>query len=133
MVIARAAAQIRRQRVAQFRIRRRRVIAQKSGERHQKAGRAEAALQPVGLTERTLKWIQIAVWSGERFDGANVVSIGLYGEHDTGADWFTVEQDGTRAADAMLTSNMGAGETEVLPDEIAEHGPSGGATSPVPK
>ena len=53
----------------------------------------------------------------------DVVPIGLNRQHDARARGLTVEQNRAGAAHAVLASDMGAGQTEILPDKIAEQQP----------
>ena len=96
------------------------MVAQKRRQRHQETGRAEAALQAVRLAERSLQWVQLACRTGEGFNGLEFVSVGLDGKHDASADSLTVEQNRARTTDAVLAADVGAGEPELLADEIAQ-------------
>jgi hypothetical protein len=57
---------------------------------------------------------------GEPFDGHELRAVRLHRQHDAGARRFAVEVNGARAAHAMLATDMGAGEAEVLAQEIRE-------------
>jgi hypothetical protein len=59
-----------------------RVIAQERGQRHQETRGAEAALEPVGISEGRLQRIQLAGISGQTFNGLELVSVCLDGKHD---------------------------------------------------
>jgi hypothetical protein len=48
------------------------------------------------------------------FDCLNLVSICLDSKHQTGADGLPVEQDCTGTADTMFTSDVSAGQAEVI-------------------
>ena len=59
-----------------------------------------------------------------RFDGA---AIGLAHRHQTGADLLAIEQHGAGAAIAGVAADFGAGEAELVAQEIrqAQHGIAG--------
>ena len=47
-------------------------------------------------------------------------AVGLDGEHQAGARGLAVDEDGAGAADAVLAADVGAGEPEVLAQEVDE-------------
>ena len=67
--IAGTAADMAAQHLAQLLLGRLRIAREIVGERHQDAGRAEAALQGVIVLERLLQLVELAVGAGERFHG----------------------------------------------------------------
>ena len=120
VVIARAAAEIRRERVANLCVARTCVVAEKRRQRHQKAGRAEAALQPVRGTKCILKGVQFSRGTGEAFNGLEVMAVGLYGEHDARPYRLAIEQNCTCATDTVLASDVRTCQLEFLTDEVTE-------------
>src|SRR5438094_9257532 len=56
-------------------------------------------------------------------DRRDVVSIHLDGEHQAGAHRLAVQQHRTGAAHAVLASNVGAGETQLVAQEVGEEQP----------
>ena len=120
MVVSGATAQVRGKRVADLCVGGARVVAQKGSQRHQKARRAEPALQTVSATKCGLKGIQLPRCSGEAFNGPQIVAVRLDREHDARPNRLAVEQDGARPADAMFAADMRAGEPEIVSDEIAQ-------------
>ena len=69
-----------------------------------------------------------ADWSGcsALADGARpstvviVPPLGLYGEKQAGAHRLAVEQHGAGTAHAVLAAHMGAGETQLVAEEVAQ-------------
>ena len=72
------------------------------------------------IVHRLLQRMQFAVAAGQPFDGRELVAVGLHREHQAGAHRRAVEQDGAGAADAVLAADMGAGERQIVAQEIAE-------------
>ena len=52
------------------------------------------------------------------------VAVGLRREHQAGTNRRAVENDGAGAANAMLATDMGAGEQQVVAQEIAQQQPA---------
>jgi hypothetical protein len=46
------------------------------------------------------------------------VAVGLDGQHQAGAHGLAVEQDGAGTAHAVLAADVGAGEIEVVAEEV---------------
>ena len=69
------------------------------------------------LAERLLQWVK-------RFDGSEALHgldlrpVGLDREGEAGASAVTVEEDGAGAADPVLAPDVGAGQPEVLAQEV---------------
>src|SRR6478752_2771787 len=55
----------------------------------------------------------------EPFDGLDVAAFGLDRQQQAGADRLAIDLDRARAADALLTADLGAGDAEVA-DEVAQ-------------
>jgi hypothetical protein len=87
--------------------------------RHDHAGGTEAALQTVVLAQRLLD--RMAVDALDRGDPA---AIGLRGEHGAGLDRDPVEFDRTGTALGRVAAHVGAGEPQLVPQEVHEQGPS---------
>ena len=87
---------------------------------HDHARRAVAALQRVAILEGLLDRMQRAVLGGERLDGADLVAGGLHREGQARAAGLAVDQHRAGAADAVLAADMGAGEAELVAEEIGE-------------
>ncbi len=88
------------------------------GEDH--AGRAVAALQPMGFTERILQHAEFARRRRQALDGGDLVAIGLDREHQAGPHRLAIDQHGAGAADAVLAAGMGAVEQEILAQRIEQ-------------
>ena len=83
-------------------------------------GRAVPALQAVVLHERLLHRVQRAVGVGHALDRADVLAVGLHGEHGAALDRFTVQMDRARTARRGVAADVRAGETGLLTDEVHE-------------
>ena len=57
------------------------------------------------------------------FDGADLLAIGLHGEHQAGAHRLAVDDDRAGAADAVLAADMGAGLPAILADGVSQCAP----------
>src|SRR5262249_42633078 len=88
--------------------------------RHQDAGRAVAALQPVGLAKGLLKRVQPITVGCERLHGGDRVAVRLHGEHQARPRGRTIVVDRACAAYAVLAADVGAGQTELVAEEIAQ-------------
>ena len=60
---------------------------------------------------------------GEALDGADVLAVGLHGEHEAGAHRLVVDDHGAGAADAVLAADMRAGLSAVLADGVDQRAP----------
>src|SRR4051794_34176132 len=118
--VSRTAADVSAQHLAQLLFGRFRIAREEIAERHEDAGRAEAALQGVMVLERLLQLAQLAVRAGERFHGLHVAAFGLHGEREAGAHRGTIDLHRAAAADAMLAADVGSGRAEGMAQKIAE-------------
>src|SRR5436189_1402190 len=124
VLVARAATQVPAQRVADLRIAGGCVVAQERDERHEDAGGAEAALQRVRLAESRLQRVELVrAARREALDGRQLSAVRLHREHQAGAHRLAVEQHGAGAAHAVLAADVGAGEPQVLAEEVAQEEP----------
>src|SRR5438128_2571303 len=98
--VAGTAADVSAQHLAQLLFGRFRVAREKIAERHENAGRAEAALQGVMVLKRLLQLVQLAVVAGERLHGLHVAALGLHRQRQTGAHRGAVDLHRAAAADA---------------------------------
>ena len=83
--------------------------------------RAEPALQAVLLFERLLDRMQLAC--ADRLHRRQLPPIGLDRQHRAGLDRHAVEQNRAGAAMARITTDMGTGQAQPLPDEMDEQQP----------
>ena len=83
-------------------------------------GRAEAALQAMVLVEGLLQRMQLVGARRDAFDGEDLVAVRLHREHQAGARRQPVQEDGAGAAHAVLAAEMGAGQAELVADEVGE-------------
>ena len=120
VLVARASAEIRGDRVANLRLGRFRIVAKEGRQRHEHAGGAEPALQRMRVFEGGLEWIQLTGRRGKTLNGPDLMAVGLRRQHDARPCRFVVEEDGARAADAVLAADMRAGQSEILADKVAQ-------------
>ena len=98
-----------------------RVLLQEGHQGHQEAGRAEAALQAVGLPERLLQRMELGPAPGA--SPSTVVSsrpsacTASIRQERTGSP---SKQDRAGAAHAVLAADVGAGQAQVVAQEVGE-------------
>src|SRR4051794_13685796 len=114
LLVARAAAEVAGERLADLRVARARIARQQVVRGDDQPRRAEAALHAAGLDERALPLVQLAVGRRDPLDGHDLAALGLRGKHETRADELAVEVHRARAALALLARVLRAGEVEVL-------------------
>ena len=83
------------------------------------AGSAVAALQRIAAGELGLQRGGLAA-VGDALDGFHREAVGLDREHEAAAHQLALEAHGAGAADAVLAAEMGAGETELLAQEVGQ-------------
>src|SRR6478752_1455675 len=119
VLVARAAAVVALERVADLAVGRLGVPGEEVGRDHDHARRAEAALEAVLLPERLLQRME-AVAGGEALDRRDAAAVRLDREHRAALHGVAVDVDGAGAALARVAADVGAGELEVLPNELDE-------------
>jgi hypothetical protein len=72
----------------------------------------------VEFPKRLLKGMKLRCVGSEPFHGSELGAIGLHRKHQTSPDGFIVQQHGTRAADAVLTADVGSREPEIIANKI---------------
>src|SRR5215470_7389261 len=117
VLIAGAATEIGREHVEQLLVIDIGILLQRIGGQHQEARRAEAALQRMMRDEGALQRMQV-VGRAEPFDGADVLALRLYCEHQAGAHRLAINDHRAGAADAMLAADMRAGLPAIVADGI---------------
>ena len=122
VLVAGAAAQIGREHVEQILVADVGLALEHADRQHQEARRAEAALQAVVIHEGLLHRMQL-VAVGEALDGADLLAVGLHGEHQAGAHRLAVDDHRAGAADAVLAADMGAGLAAILADGVGQRAP----------
>src|SRR5512135_1245953 len=115
--VARAAAQVAGDGVADLVLGRLLVAPQQgvAGEHH--AGRAETALQAVLLHEPLLDRIELRVLF-QPFDGHHLAAVGLHRQHRAALHRLAVEQHGAGAAVAGVAPDVGARHAERFTNEV---------------
>ena len=122
VVIAGTAAEVAGETVSDLGLGRAWVLLEQVVRRHDHAGCAEAALEPVHLPEAFLKRVQVAV-GGETFDRGYLSAVGLDREEGAGLDRGAVENDCTRSAVGGVTADVCAGQVENVSQVFDEQEP----------
>src|SRR6059036_2881466 len=117
VVVARAAAEVALELVADLRLRGLRVTLEHLIGRHDHPGGAEPALQPVFLPEPLLDRVQLAILR-QPLDRHDVGAVHLDGEEGAGLDGLAVHEDRARAALAGVTADVCPGEADGLADVV---------------
>src|SRR5439155_11656803 len=117
--VARAAADVPLDRPADVRFRRLRRVGEEVRRAEQHPRRAVAALEAVLVRERSLERRQLPV-RGEAFDGDDLRPVGLDGEEHAALHRASVHQDRAGAAVAGVAADVGAGQVEVVANEVDE-------------
>src|SRR2546425_2787079 len=119
VLVARTAAQVAAQRLTNVAVRRPWVVAEQGHGGDQHARGAEAALQPVRIPERLLDRVkQLTI--GEALDGGDAGPVSLNGQHQARARRLLVDENGARAAHAVLAAHVGAGQTQLVSEKVAQ-------------
>src|SRR5712692_4325368 len=92
---------------------------------HDHAGGAEATLQPVMLAKRLLHRMQRRAVSGKAFDGLDLVPVSHDRERGAGFDRLAVEMHDAGAALRGVAADMGAGQPQILAQELHQQGGGG--------
>src|SRR2546423_737083 len=117
--VARAAADLPGDRLADLLLGRVRIAVQKRPRGHDHARRAEAALEAVFLHEAHLHGVELSVLL-HVLDGAHLVAASHRGEHGARLHGLAVHEHGAGAAVAGVAAPVGAGEAQVLAQEVDE-------------
>src|SRR6266851_609598 len=120
--VARAAAQVPGNGLADLLLARVLVALQERARGHQHAGGAEAALQAVLLGEALLDGMELARLL-QALDRGDLRAVGLHREHGARLDRVAVEDHGARAAVRGVAADVGAGHPEHFADEVHEQEP----------
>ena len=99
------------------------VLGEKVDGLHDHAGRAEATLQRVIVSERFLDGMQFPAVTRQAFDGDDVAAVGLHGQHRTGLDAVAVEVNGARTAVAGVAADHGSDLAEAVTQVVHEEQP----------
>ena len=78
--------------------------------------------RPCFIPERLLDRVQLAAL-GEPFDGRDVAAVGLHRQTGAGLYGDAVHPDHTGAALAGVAPDLGAGEAQVIPQEMDQQHP----------
>lgn len=82
-------------------------------------GRAIAALKPIAVQEGSLHRVKV-VALGEAFNGDDVLTFASSCKSQTRQDTLAVDDDGARAASALIASFLRAGQTEYVAKRIQQ-------------
>src|SRR6266545_284667 len=119
-VVAGAPAEVAGQHLANLNVRRRRAIPKERAGAHDDPRRAIAALEAVLGPEGLLERMQRLAGRRDSLDRADLVAVGLDRQHEAGADRLAVDEHCAGAAHAVLAADVGAGEIQVLTQEVRE-------------
>ena len=72
------------------------------------------------LVKGLLQRVQLVRRRRDTFDGQEVVTVGLHGQHEAGSRRAPVEENGAGAAYAVLAAEVGAGEAKLVAHEVRE-------------
>src|SRR5580658_3157711 len=95
------------------------MVAEERGSLHDETRRAETALEAMRIPHRLLQCAEPAV-RGQPLDRRYLAAGGLDRQHQARAHRPPVEDDRARAADPVLAADVGAGEVEVIPQEVRQ-------------
>ena len=96
-----------------------RMLEQQRVERHQNPRRAEATLQSVQFLKRLLQRMQRR-YRGKPFDRADILTVGLDGEHKTRPHGPAVQLNRTRPAGAVLATHVRTTIAQLVPQDVRE-------------
>src|SRR5690554_79367 len=119
ILIARTAAKVASDPVADFLFAGIGYFVQQSVGAHDHAGRTEPALQTVLLHEGLLYGVQLAILS-EPLDRQDLAPFGLYGEHRARLHRQAIDIDGTGSAVRGFTTDVRAGVLTLLAQGVYE-------------
>src|SRR5712691_4574268 len=120
--VARAAAQVPGDGLADLLLARVLVALEERARGHQHPGRAETALQAVLLGEALLDGMELARLL-QALDRGDLRAVGLHGEHGARFDRIAVEDHRARAAVRSVAADVGARHPEHFADEVHEEEP----------
>jgi hypothetical protein len=99
------------------------MFCQEGDHRHEDTGSAESALETVRFPEGFLDRMKLICLGGEPLDRGDDTTVGLDGEHETGAHGGAVDKYGACTTDTMLTTYVGPSEANLVPEEVAQKKP----------
>ena len=117
LLVARAAAQVAGQRLADLRVRGRRLARQQVVRRDDQPRRAEPALHRAGLQERLLHRVQLVLGS-QPLDGHHLAPLGLPRRDQARAHQLAVQIHRARPALALLARVLGARQLQPLAQHV---------------
>jgi hypothetical protein len=126
VLVPRAAAQVARDRLAGLLGGGVGVVLEVGGDRRDEPGGAEPALQGVALGEGLLHRAEVLGVVADALDRRHLVALRADGEHQARAHRLPVDEHGARPAHAVLAADVGAGEAEVVAQEVRQQAAGGG-------
>jgi hypothetical protein len=118
-VVARAAAEVAGERLANLILARVGILRQQVGAGHDHARRAVAALEAVVLPEALLHRVQIG-FGADALDRRHLGAVGLCRQHGARLDRVAVEVDGASPAVGGVAADVGAREPQVVTQIVHE-------------
>jgi hypothetical protein len=125
VLVARAAADIAFEQLADLGIGGLRLLAAQIHRTHHHAGRAEAALQAMALLEGRLHGVHGSVGSGHALYGLHLGALGLHGQHGAGLDGLAIDQHRAGSALAGIAAHMGARQAQLFTQRLHQQGIGG--------
>ena len=113
-LVARAAADVARDRADDVLAARVRVLREQRLRGHDHAARAEAALGGEALEERGLELVELAAVAGDALERAHVGALDRLDRHEAAHHRLAVDEAGAGAARALRAAALGGGEAELL-------------------
>jgi hypothetical protein len=83
-------------------------------------GGAETTLESVMVGKCLLQWVERAVACCQPFDSNYLMSVGLHRQHQAGSCRSAVDKNGAGSANSMFASEMSAGQTKLMAQEICK-------------
>ena len=124
ILVTRTTTEIARESETDFLLSGARVFFQERQQRHEKTGRAKAALQGVGLLKGLLQRVQSARGSWlQALNGGDRCPVRLNRKKQARTNRLLIEKHGAGTANAVLATNVSAGQTQMLSKKIAQQEP----------
>jgi hypothetical protein len=90
------------------------MLGEERDQRHQDARRAKPTLKGMRVAEGLLQWMEHTARRSKPFYGSDLDTVHLHGEEEARSHGLAVHEHGTRATNAVLASDVCAGELELV-------------------
>jgi hypothetical protein len=118
--VTRASADVAGERFPDFMLGRVGILVEESVHGDDETGGAKTALQGVVLPKGFLNGAKLSRSGAKAFDGSNGAAIGLHGQGEARPHGFAVYQHGARSTDSLLTTDMGARESQFPAQKVSQ-------------